>query len=289
MYDLIIDFSKLKIVLLFMLIFSLVLCSVPSVCIACANANKTGVRLPILMYHHISEKQSKLNKYTISPANFKSDLEYIEKNGYKTVSVDDLISYCENGTALPEKAIMITFDDGYESIYQYAYPILKSKSMKAVINIIGAYADKYSTIDDHNVNYAHITWDELSEMQESNIFEIANHTYDLHTNGKRKGISKMRGESDEHYESIIKADLERMQSRTNQMLGSFPTAFAYPFGTVCKQALPIIKSCNIKCVFCCWEKVNYLSGDSEELYHLNRFNRSNSINTTNLFEKIEKQ
>ena len=86
-------------------------------------ADEFKVELPILMYHHLSENNSKLNKYTISPSEFKSDLEFIQKNGYTTISINDLINFT-NGQNLPEKPIMITFDDGYQSVYKYAYPML---------------------------------------------------------------------------------------------------------------------------------------------------------------------
>ena len=271
---------------------------VAALCIAIASipvansvmtAAQVGVRMPVLMYHHVLDNPKKQNKYTISTAELEADLQYIQKNGYTTVNVADLIDFCQNGKKLPEHPIMITFDDGYESVYVNAYPLLKKHKMKAVINVIGKYADLYSECDDRNINYSHITWEQLKEISQSGVFEVQNHTYDLHTIGSRKGIGKMRGESERHYHDTIAADIEKMQQRSKEMLGITPTAFAYPFGNISSSALPVIKEVGIKAVFCCWEKVNYLTGDPEQLYHINRFNRPHGKSTESFFAAIEKQ
>ena len=238
-----------------------------------ASALETeSVKLPILMYHHISERNGRLNKYTISPDELESDLDYIQKSGYTTVGIQDLINYT-NGGDLPDNPIMITFDDGYESVYDYAYPALKKHNMKAVVNIIAKYSELYSKSDDHNVNYAHLTFEQLREMTNDNTFEIGNHTYDLHSSGERKGIQKKKNESDVKYAEIISADIKKAQIMIADNVYKMPAVFAYPFGTISKQALPVLKRIGFSAVFCCWEKENTLTGDKEELYHLNRFNR----------------
>ncbi len=238
-----------------------------------ASALETeSVKLPILMYHHISERKSKLNKYTISPNEFESDLDYIQRNGYTTVGIQDLIKYTSCGD-LPDNPIMITFDDGYESVYNYAYSALKKRNMKAVVNIIAKYSELYSKSDDHNVNYAHLTFEQLREMTNDNTFEIGNHTYNLHLSGERKGIQKKKNESDEKYAEIISTDIKKAQMTIADNVYKTPAVFAYPFGAISKQALPVLKKIGFSAVFCCWEKENTLTGDKEELYHLNRFNR----------------
>lgn len=284
-----IDFRKIKVIFACITALCIALASIPIANSVMTAAQISGVRLPVLMYHHVLGNPKKLNKYTVSPAEFEADLQYIEKCGYTTVTVRDLLNFCEKGEKLPDKPIMITFDDGYESVYVNAYPLLKKHKMKAVINVIGKYADLYSDCDDSNINYSHITWEQLKEISQSGVFEVQNHTYDLHTNGSRKGIGKMRGESERHYHDTISADITRMQQRTKEMLGLTSTAFAYPFGNISSSALPVIKEAGIKAVFCCWEKVNYLSGDAEQLYHINRFNRPHGKSTENFFAAIEKQ
>lgn len=271
------------------MIIAITAAALPAVNSAMTAANASGVRLPVLMYHHVLDNPKKLNKYTISSSEFENDLKYIAQQGYETISVQNLIDYCEKGSSLPKKPIMITFDDGYESVYAYAYPLLKKYKMRAVINVIGKYADLYSSCDDHNINYSHITWEQLKQITKDGTFEVGNHTYDMHKIGSRKGIGKISGESHEHYQSQVGADLKKMQSRTKEMLNITPTAFAYPFGNITKDALPVVKSTGIKVVFCCWEKVNYITRDAEQLYHINRFNRPHGKTTAEFFGAIEKQ
>ena len=82
------------------------------------------------MYHGIRKSTSAQNKYVISPDEFESDLKYIKENGYETIVVADLLEYFDNGKALPEKPIMITFDDGCLNNYTYAFPLLKNIMQK---------------------------------------------------------------------------------------------------------------------------------------------------------------
>ena len=257
---------------LLLIVVCIALCiSTIFVCSAVETTEIT-VELPILMYHHISEKQSKLNKYTVSVDEFENDLKYIQKSGYTTVSLQDIINFT-NGGKLPEKPIMITFDDGYQSVYDYAFPKLRERNMKAVVNIIGKYAQMYSNINDHNVNYAHITFEQLKEMNDSGLIEIGNHTYDLHKTTDRVGIQRKSGESLDKYKSIITADICETQNLISNNVGVTPIAFAYPFGKISKDALPILKELGFTAVFTCYEKMNILTGEPEQLYHLNRVNR----------------
>ena len=76
-------------------------------------ADADGVALPIVMYHGLSEDPAAWGDYVISPAQFEADLRYLREQGYTTVTVADLLAYVDEGTALPERPVMLTFDDGY--------------------------------------------------------------------------------------------------------------------------------------------------------------------------------
>ena len=255
-----------------LIIICIVLCISTIFICSAVETTEITVKLPILMYHHLSEKQSKLNKYTVSVEEFENDLKYIQENGYTTVGLQDIINFVSGGK-LPEKPIMITFDDGYLSVYKYAFPKLCERNMKAVVNVIGKYTQMYSNISDHNVNYAHITFEQLKEMNGSGLIEIGNHTYDLHKTTDRLGIQRKSGESLDDYKSVIISDLTEAQNLIKDNVGITPIAFAYPFGKIPKDALPILKELGFVAVFSCYEKANILTGDPEQLYHLNRVNR----------------
>ena len=130
------------------------------------------VRLPVLMYHGVHSNPKKAGDYVITPQALEEDLLYLQRQGCTTVVMSDLIAYVQQGAPLPEKPVMITFDDGYYNNYLNAYPLLQKYQMKAVISIIVGETDKYSELDENKENYSHITWDMINEMMESDIIEF---------------------------------------------------------------------------------------------------------------------
>ena len=76
----------------------------------------------------------------------------------------DLINYTKGNGTLPQKPIIITIDDGFESIYTYVYPLMKKYNMCAVVGIVGSFADFSSKEQDHNIDYSYLNWDQISEL-----------------------------------------------------------------------------------------------------------------------------
>lgn len=245
--------------------------------------------LPIVMYHHITTNESKAGKYTVTEKEFVSDLEYLKTNGYNSITVADLADFVNGKSTLPEKPVMITFDDGFESFYSIAYPRLKQYNMKAVVSVIGSVTEKYSQINDHNINYSNLTWTEINEMHRSGLVEFQNHSYNMHSSekGQRKGISRMSGEDADLYKSRLTEDLLRTQELFSLKCGFRPIAVAYPFGACSKDTTAIIKECGFICTLGCEEKINLISvGNSSCLYNLGRFNRASGVKSEDFFEKI---
>ncbi|MCI8350851.1 MAG: polysaccharide deacetylase family protein [Oscillospiraceae bacterium] len=248
-----------------------------------------GVKLPVLMYHHMLRQSKLLGDYCITPQEFEGDLLYLKEHGYQSITTSQLIDYCENGTPLPEKPVLITFDDGYESSYVYAYPILKEQGMTACISLIGYYSDLYTQVDDSHVNYSHMTWSQVNEVYKSGVFEIGNHTYNLHSLDKgRKGCRIRSGENPEEYREMLLEDLTSAQEQIAKHTGSYPQVFAYPYGAICNEAKEVVEELGFPVVFTCEEKVNNLTGDPEELKHLGRFNRPHGINREEFFARVLK-
>lgn len=233
-----------------------------------------GLELPIVMYHHVLKESSRLNKFTISPDELRQDFDFLRDSGYTPIVMQQLIDYTEKQTPLPPKPVMITFDDGYESFHEYVFPMLKEYDFKAVYSIVGRYADQYSEIDDHHIRYSHSTWNELALMHDSGLVEIQNHSYNLHENDKgRDGSTKMSGENLAFYTEMLFADLSKVQQSCREHLGWTPTTFTYPFGRISPEALPVLRQMGFKGALTCREKLNYITGDPNQLFHLNRFNR----------------
>lgn len=243
-----------------------------------AAVQPNGITLPIVMYHHILKEEARLNKYTISPAEFRGDLQYLKDNGYTSIVMQDLINYAYKQIPLPEKPVMITFDDGYESFHEYAYPILSEYGYKAVFSVVGRYADQYSSADDHHIRYSHATWNQIALMADSGVVEIQNHSYNLHDNQNGRHGSKIKsGESNEAYRTLLETDIGKLQQACFDNIGWMPTTFTYPFGQISTEALPVLKEMGFLAALTCQEKLNCITGDPEQLFHLNRFNRPHGV------------
>lgn len=269
---------------------AIMLCVVITVAAAAAATSRTEqnyIRLPVIMYHHISANSNAFGEYVISPEQFRDDLVYLKEQGYTTVSAKQLIEYVSGKGTLPEKPVLITFDDGYASFYAYAFPVLKELNMQAIFSIIGTHTDKYSEIDDSNINYAHVTWDQVAELAQSGLVEIGNHTYNLHSIGLRKGCRIRYGENEEEYRKMLIDDVSLLQEKIKQITGSAPTVFTYPFGAHCSQGCEVINQLGFSVTLGCEEKVNKLTqGSPEGLKMLGRYNRASGKSSEDFFKGI---
>ncbi len=251
------------------------------------SASKEAISVPCIMYHHISSDSSKGSKYVITPQVLEQDLKYIKEQGFTPVLMEELISYTEEFfSTLPEKPILITFDDGYYSNYVYAYPLLQKYNMKAVISIIGKQTNEIAYSGKQNVKYSHLNWEQAKEMVESGLVEIQNHSYDMHEkSGKRVGVRKGRYESVSDYEHALEGDVLRLQDLMQEKLGYTPSTFAYPFGEFSKESDDIMKSFGFKVVYRASEGMNRIEKGMGFMV-IKRFNRPYGESTEHFFKRL---
>lgn len=240
-----------------------------------AVSEVSGVELPVIMYHQVLDSPKKLGKYVISTYELESDLRLLSELGYETVTVGDVIDFCDGKRNLPRKPVMLTFDDGYRTDYLNVFPLLKKYNMSAVFSVVGAYTERYSTpgIDRH-INYAHLSWDEIREMEESGLCEFQNHSYNLHSLDGRHGCLPINGESEEHYRAMIGNDMKLSRELLRENLKKEPLCFTYPYGGTNDDLRKIVKEEGFRASLGTYEKVNILTGNPEELYDIRRFNRA---------------
>ena len=239
------------------------------------DSKKESVDVPILMYHNIFRSSNAHGDYIISEAAFEKDLQFLSENGYTAGVMQDWINYTEGKGDLPEKPVVLTFDDGYFNNCAYAFPLLQKYNYKAVVSIIGYYTDLYTKSPDQNPAYSHVTWNDVKTMMESGCIEFQNHSYNLHTTDKgRNGTKKKKSESLDEYKAVLTSDLGRLQDAFKSNTGYTPTTFTYPFGSVSEASYDIIREMGFKASLSCASGMNHLSRNPDELYMLKRYLRT---------------
>lgn len=247
------------------------------------------VALPIVMYHQVMSNDRRAGRYIISVSQLEEDLKYLKKQGYTTVDTRDIIDYVYNGAALPEKCLMLTFDDGFESLYALVAPLLEKYDLCCVASVIGKVADMFSENEDHNLSYSYLTWDEIATLSEGDTVEIHNHSYDMHSNisGKRKGMGRLSSESDGEYLRAVREDIELCSQRLEQTTGCSPCAVVYPFGRYNSLLEGLVKDMGFKVSLVCEERINTLvRGEPDSLFRLGRYNRPAGISSERFFEGL---
>lgn len=245
-------------------------------------------KLPVIMYHQVTKRSSKVRKYAVSYDQLEEDLIHIKEKGYTAITLNELLKCIEGKEKLPKKPIIITFDDGFNSTKEYVLELMQKYNMKCVVSVVGSFADITEQQNDHNVNYAYLSWDEIDYLAKSNFIEIQNHSYFLHKNEKRNGASQCAGEDFDTYKRTLSEDLQKMQDKMLEETGYTPTFFTYPFGSICKNSTQILKELGFKGALTCEEIVNEIDFENTDwLFRIGRFNRSGNTTTDAFFKKFE--
>lgn len=189
------------------------------------------------------------DQYATSTRNLASEFDWLQAHGYHPISLQQLIDARRGHGALPPKPVLLTFDDGLQSVYTKVFPLLEAYRFHAVVAVVGAWADlgagatvDYGPRPFTRADFA--TWDELREMQDSGLVDIASHTYNLHrgiiANPQGNVISAVlahaydprthRYETDAEYEARIRMDLTRSYKEILARLGRAPRAVMWPYG-----------------------------------------------------------
>ena len=250
-----------------------------------AQPKESSVRLPVVMYHHVSPDRSLAGPYVLPTEVLEQDFQYLQSNGYTPVSVRALRAYVTTGAPLPERPVLLTFDDGQRSFLTRVVPLLERYGFPAVVNVVGAFTDLYTENGDTNDRYACLNADDLQTLAQHPLVEIGCHSYAMHTLGDRRGMGRKAGESDEAYRAALTADLARFNERTSVLIGGQPRILAYPFGIENELLRDLAAANGFDVTLTCREVVNTVrvGGDLREL---GRFNRPYGLTSEQFFAKF---
>lgn len=253
---------------------------------AVERKNNDERTLVCVMYHNILKSRN--GKYIVSPQQFDNDLAAFRDEGFVTVFPSEVVDFVYGDGELPEKPLLITFDDGkYNNMY-YGLPLLEKYGDKAVMCPVGAFSE-FSTVsgDDSNPNYSHVTWGQMGELSASGVFEMGNHSYDMHRYKPRFGILRKEGESPAEYRKTLKEDTGRLQDKILCATGELPLTYAYPFGEYNDDALAVLRSMGFKLFLTCNEGVSIIRrGAPESLFLIKRANRDGSLTSAEMTQRL---
>jgi len=259
-----------------------------------ARTDTNRVRIPILMYHHFADEGAPGT--TISADAFEGQIKALHDSGYTAVSFDELYDFVCNGAALPEHSLIITIDDGYGSVYDTAYPILKKYDMKATVFIIGVSHGKTVYKDTSYPIIPRFDDAEALEMVKSGVISIQSHSYDMHqyepyeTGSYRVGVMQMEGESDDEYIKAFTEDYQQAAHQIQEISDNYPFVYSYPFGKYNELCENLLKDMGVKVTLTIVEGINTVVRDSPDcLYGLKRYNVPGDMTPEKLLDKISHQ
>jgi len=244
------------------------------------------IRLPIIMYHNILNHRK--GKYVVSQKQLESDFRAILDNGFTPVFMSQVIDWVDGKGTLPDKPIVITFDDGHYNNLHYGLPLAKELGIKFMINPVTGFSKFSVESGDHsNPNYSHITWEQMGEAHKSGHIEFGNHTHSMHKFKPRFGIMRMGGEDDTTYASNIRDDIQKSQQHFVESGVPAPLTFAYPFGKYSTSSRGHLIDMGFRALLTCNEWINTIrQGDPASLHKLGRFNRDGHLSTEQVLTKL---
>ena len=180
----------------------------------------------VLQYHHVSE--STPASTSVTPDLFKQHMDYLAEHDFKIVPLPELVKQLKSGKALPDRAVAITFDDAYESVYNEAYPLLKKRGWPFTVFI---------NTDPHDQNKkSFATWAQIKEMAKQGV-TIANHTT------KHGHLLRLRdNESRAQWRKRITQEILDAEQRITEKTGQKHRLLAYPYGEYDNHVKDVLKA-----------------------------------------------
>ena len=256
-------------------------------------------RYGVLAYHSVvdesaAENQKQYFPQTISAQMLIKHFNWLKENGYNVISWQQVID-AENGKGtLPDNAVLLSFDDGYETMYNVVFPLLKAYNYPAVFAPVTGWLD---TPADQKIAYADkmldrsvfATWSQVKEMEQNGLVEVASHTHNLHNgiNANPSGgqlpaviapeYKNGKYETEDAYKNRLKSDFTRSVQTLVNHIGKKPRVMVWPYGQFNDVAVQLARQAGMSHYFSLGEKIINKVGDK----HIGRLllNAETDLNT----------
>lgn len=212
----------------------------------------------ILLYHNIAQSLSPYGS-VVSPTTFRKHIQYIKSLGLKILPPDEFFR--------ESSGILLTFDDGFEELYKYAFPILQEENATALVFFVSGYAGKKNDWDiTLGKSFTHLSWDMIRELHRYGI-SIGSHS-NLHPDYSRVS------------EGLVKEDLKRSFDRISEEMGERVKYLSYPFGRAREEQWEMAREAGFEKAF------TSIPVQSDNPYYLGRWGVYTIDNTYTLSLKI---
>lgn len=219
----------------------------------------------------------------------EQQIQDLKAQGYRFVSLDEYESYMKGELALPEKSVMLTFDDGYASVYTQVYPLLQKYQVPAMIALVTSWTEGEGKPSDVGTL---LTWEQVREMEASGLVSVASHSHAMHkqqaidpqgdrnavagyhlyfTNlPKADGTTESRYETDEEYRTRLQQDIQKSQAVFCEHLGHPVRAMVWPYGIFSGEAQQAAQAAGMDVMF----NLNASANNTPETTSLSNSNRA---------------
>ena len=226
-------------------------------------AAPASAELLVLSYHEASHavgRDKDFKAMTIDTSELAAQFSWLKEHGYVAVDVDDLLAAQAGERPLPEKALLLSFDDGYRGMYEQVFPLLRAFDFHAVLAVVGSWLE---TPPGSDVRYGDemvkrdyfLSWAQIREMANSGYVEVASHSYDLHRgvlanpqgNTQPAAVSPRYDARSGRYESVaqyrerIRQDLRRNAELIARRTGRRPRVMVWPYGAYNRDTVDIAR------------------------------------------------
>ena len=219
----------------------------------------------VLCYHDIPAHVNGDN-YGVDRDAFVEQIEYLRAHGYKFVSMDDVVRAHRNEKPLPDKAVLLTFDDAYYSFYEFAMPVLKMYGYPCLLAVVTGWVDNPPA---EAKNTPLMNWEQLREVVQSGLVELASHTHELHRtvlynpqgNDCWAAVSRIYDplarayETEDAYRARIYEDFRASAAALQKNCGVSPRALVWPYGQYNYIAVDEAKRAGMELTFALEDKI----------------------------------
>lgn len=180
------------------------------------------INVPVLLYHHVQPdseaKRLWQEALSVDSNIFDQQMSYLVSQGYTAISAKQLVGALLSHTSLPQKSIVLTFDDGYKDVYSYVYPILQKYQIIANLMIATGLVGESD----------YLSWGEIEEMGRSGLVYFTNHTWS-HYPIDQGGYDK------------VKYEIQTGRKQLEEHVGQNVNIFTYPYGSFNNEAIKVLR------------------------------------------------